>query len=52
MYCLYTFEKCAEQLQYLMKFDNFLPFGRIPSGKATVQVMADFVVSNTNTKTI
>ena len=29
-----------------MKFDNFVPFGRPPSGKVMIQVMTEFVVSN------
>ena len=39
------FEKCAQHLHYLMKLDNFVPFGRPSSGKVIIQVMTEFVVS-------
>ena len=29
-----------------MKLDNFVSFGRPPSGKIIIQVMTEFVVSN------
>ena len=43
-----TFEKYAEHLQYLIKLDNFVPFGRPPSDKGIIQVMTKFFVTNHN----
>ena len=40
------FEKSAKCKQYSMKLDNFVPFGRPPSGKVIIQVMTKLVVSN------
>ena len=35
-----------------MKLDNFVPFGRPPSGKVIIQEMTKFVVSNHNRDSI
>ena len=40
------FEKCAEHLQYFVKLDNFVPFGRPQSGAVIIQLMTELDVSN------
>ena len=45
-YNIFPFEKCAEHLQYFMKLDNFVPFGRPQSGTVIIQLMTELDVSN------
>ena len=50
-------EKCAEHLEYLMKLDKFVTFGRPQSGTMIIQLMTSlmFLIDkyrNSNTKPV
>ena len=44
-YNILPFEKCAEHLQKFMILDNFVPFGRPPSGTVIIQLMTELDVT-------